>query len=1127
MKKDLFLLLLALMSFTGVSAKLNGSGYYRIWNAAVEVNQKERAYCCVTYNSYKMNNAAGTQQDIDAIPLYPGDYAQHCDPAAVIYVRMSPFDLMAQGVSVSTIISGSSLTLTGNNDGEYVLTGRAQGVDSPVYSTSYKKLTDGVQHYILTSANSNTSYKYWSAAKVDSESDEWYLGVQPTLEANGKYYAPYYVSFPFETKSEGMKVYYVSEFTDGGYILKELKGIVPAATPVLIECSSNNPSDNRLTLHEPGTPGTPATGNCLKGNYYYNPDLGLTLYPGSVTEFNAKTMRVWNVENGKLVLSTATSGLKYARVGSNTYLTCLNPNQSYLVVPSTAAETLREGVSVTVTFDTDGGSTVAPLSGISGESLTAPAAPTKEGYTFAGWDNLPATFPASDITVKAKWTPNQYTLTFDTDGGSTIEPITLGYGSDLTAPAAPTKAGYTFAGWEPEMPATMPLNGATLKAQWTPNQYTLTFDTNGGSAIEPVTLGYGSAITPPAAPTKEGHTFIGWEPEVPATMPFNDITVKAQWEVNKYAVRFVMDDGTVISESTLAYGSAIVPPAAPTKVGSDFLGWSPAVPATVPASDVTYTATFSGNTYTITFNTNGGSAIEPISGLYGSAVTRPVNPTREGYTFAGWDREVPATIPAGDVTIEAQWTPNQYTITFDTDGGSAVEAIAQGYGSDLTAPANPTKEGYTFAGWEPEIPATMPLNGITVKAQWTVNQYTITFNTDGGSAIAPITADYGSIIELPSIAPTKAGYSFNGWAEEVPATMPAGDIVLTALWQRASADCALTLTGGWNWVAFPMYQEDMSDVSTMLANGEWTSGDEMKTRTDVAAYTQQYGKWVGSLTRQGSLASTSMYKVHSNKAQAVPVKANIPVLIPSEVALTVDAGWNYIAYLPGEDMPLSEALADYSASEGDVIKSQDASSTYSDATGWVGDLDVLRAGKGYMLKRVGTGSVSFNYPDEGTKVESAASQQRAYRFADNMTVVASVADMPTEAGDSIVAMVNGDVRGAAAVAEGGSLVLTVQGDKAETVSLALVRDGEVFAMARTSLCYETDAVVGSLASPTAISFVEEDADGASLAAGNVVAIYSVDGVKCNTLSVKALPAGAYIVYTEADGKTSVTKITKK
>ena len=191
------------------------------------------------------------------------------------------------------------------------------------------------------------------------------------------------------------------------------------------------------------------------------------------------------------------------------------------------------------------------------------------------------------------------------------------------------------------------------------------------------------------------------------------------------------------------------------------------------------------NKYTITFDTNGGSEIAPITQDYGTAITAPADPTREGYTFIGWDKAVPATMPAENVTLTAQWEINRYTVTFDTNGGSEIAPITQDYGTAIDAPADPTREGYTFIGWDREIPATMPAENVTVTAQWEINRYTVTFDTNGGSEIAPITQDYGTAIDAPA-DPTREGYTFIGWDREIPATMPAENVTVTAQWQLAA-----------------------------------------------------------------------------------------------------------------------------------------------------------------------------------------------------------------------------------------------------------------------------------------------------------------------------------------------------
>ena len=224
------------------------------------------------------------------------------------------------------------------------------------------------------------------------------------------------------------------------------------------------------------------------------------------------------------------------------------------------------------------------------------------------------------------------------------------------------------------------------------------------------------------------------------------------------------------------------------------------------------------NKYTITFDTNGGSEITPITQDYGTEITAPDNPTRKGYTFKGWDKEIPETMPAENITVKAQWKINQYTIAFDTNGGSEIAPITQDYGTEITAPDNPTRKGYTFKGWDKEIPKTMPAENITVKAQWEINQYTISFDTNGGSEIDSITQDYGTAITAPA-DPTRKGYTFKGWDKEIPETMPAENITITARWKDTEKPTGEIIIGTNKWneflnkLTFGIFFKDTQEVT--------------------------------------------------------------------------------------------------------------------------------------------------------------------------------------------------------------------------------------------------------------------------------------------------------------------------
>ena len=453
---------------------------------------------------------------------------------------------------------------------------------------------------------------------------------------------------------------------------------------------------------------------------------------------------------------------------------------------------------------------------------------TRAGYTQVGWSTVDGgekVYGFEDVytqnealTLYPVWNTNKYTITFDTNGGSEIAPITQDYGTEITAPDNPTRKGYTFKGWDKEIPKTMPAENITVKAQWEINQYTITFDTNGGSEIAPITQDYGTEITAPDNPTRKGYTFKGWDKEIPKTMPAENITVKAQWEINQYTITFDTNGGSEIAPITQDYGTEITAPDNPTRKGYTFKGWDKEIPKTMPAENITVKAQWEINQYTITFDTNGGSEIVPITQDYGTEITAPDNPTRKGYTFKGWDKEIPETMPSENITVKAQWEINPYTITFDTNGGSEIAPITQDYGTQIAAPANPTRKGYTFKGWDKEIPKTMPAENMTVKAQWKINQYTIAFDTNGGSEIAPITQDYGTEITAPD-NPTRKGYTFKGWDKEIPETMPAENITITARWKDTEKPTGEIIIGTNKWneflneLTFGIFFKDTQEVT--------------------------------------------------------------------------------------------------------------------------------------------------------------------------------------------------------------------------------------------------------------------------------------------------------------------------
>ena len=410
----------------------------------------------------------------------------------------------------------------------------------------------------------------------------------------------------------------------------------------------------------------------------------------------------------------------------------------------------------TITFNTNGGNSIAPITQDEGTAVTAPADPTKSGYTFQGWvPAVPATMPVDDITCIAQWLQNSSTITFNSNGGTAVAPITQYEGTPVTAPASPTKAGYTFQGWVPSIPATMPVDDVNCVAQWAINSYQITFDAYGGTGGTILSVDYGTVPTPPVV-TRTGYTFSVWTPTVVAVT--TDATYTAQWTINSYQITFSANGGTGGTVQSENYGTIPTSPTV-TRTGYTFSGWSPTIVAVT--TDATYTAQWTINSYQITFSANGGTGGTIQSENYGTIPTPPTV-TRTGYTFNGWS---PTIITATtDATYTAQWTINSYEITFSANGGSGGTVQSVDYGTVPTPPAV-TRTGYTFSNWSPTIIAAT--TDAIYTAQWTISSYQITFNANGGTGGTVQSVNYGTIPTPPTV--TRNCYNFSNWSPTIVA----------------------------------------------------------------------------------------------------------------------------------------------------------------------------------------------------------------------------------------------------------------------------------------------------------------------------------------------------------------------
>ena len=517
----LFTITSALLSF----AQLNGDGFYRIRNYGTGY------YIWVCDNTGSINYV-GTTADMGALQLWPELDNAISEPASVLYMIHEggeKWDAQAQSTGVYKMIQHYLQVRTlGVAEGNTLYQVYATESGMTIY------LSDsggwGGDYHSVGTTGKGTATR-WIAEPIDANTDN-YFGVKPTLTVGEKYYAPFYADFAFSFASPGMKAYTVSVVDDGIAVIKPIEtDIVPASTPVIIECSSADKSNNRLNLLAGSYPAV--SNNKLAGVYFCNEFREKS--KDAITPFDASSMRVLDVNaEGKLVFSTQTTNLHINWYGDDGKR-YLNANQSYLPVSmDTPAELTimteeeyaeyKANLKYTVTFMVDG--QVYQTSELKeGEAITQASAPEKEGYTFSGWSEVPATMPAHDVVITGTFSVNSYKLIYLVDG-ETYKIATVNFGSALAAEQVPSKEGYTFSGWS-EIPATMPAHDVVVTGTFSINSYKVTF-MYGDNVLKTITVEYGASIPLPTSLDSERYTLVEWL-EVPTTMPAHDVTIYANY----------------------------------------------------------------------------------------------------------------------------------------------------------------------------------------------------------------------------------------------------------------------------------------------------------------------------------------------------------------------------------------------------------------------------------------------------------------------------------------------------------------------------------------------------------------------------------------------------------------------
>lgn len=517
-----------------------------------------------------------------------------------------------------------------------------------------------------------------------------------------------------------------------------------------------------------------------------------------------------------------------------------------------------------ITYDLDGGtnsvSNTATYTYSVGLTLVDP---TKTGYTFNGWYDNNA-FGGSaiteitdtetgDVDLFAKWTVNNYDITYNLDGGTNdignTDTYTYGIGLTLNDP---TKENYSFEGWFDNDAfegtaiteiSTTDIGNKELYAKWQADTYTITYNLDGGindeGNTDSYTYGVGLTLN---NPTKDGFSFEGWFDnelfneseltEISDTDTGNKI-LYARWVVSENNITYYLNGGEndPANVDTYVTGEGLIL-ATPSKSGYEFMGWytssaflgtAKTAIGTAETGDISLYAKWAAATFPITYHLNGGTNNENNPAFFTYALVLVLSdPTKEGNTFGGWyeDPEFlgdPLTEISDsrkvDINLYAKWTPSTYTITYYLDGGenNINNAATYTYGVGLIL-ENPTRVGYTFGGWYKnssftgsrvtEISTTSSSN-VSLFAKWSSSSFTITYNLDGGINNANNTATYVYGLGLVLSDPTKAGHTFNGWFDnsafsglkitEISATA-SGDKILFAKWTLIPVNTAPEIT---------------------------------------------------------------------------------------------------------------------------------------------------------------------------------------------------------------------------------------------------------------------------------------------------------------------------------------------
>lgn len=433
--------------------------------------------------------------------------------------------------------------------------------------------------------------------------------------------------------------------------------------------------------------------------------------------------------------------------------------------------------------------------------------PVQTGYTFDGWyleangniyqpgDSFIWSFEKNSA-LTAQWDAKKFTASYDLNGGSGLDNLKekIAYMDSFTVTdIIPEKEGYIFSGWLAETASGIVIGtytsgssfswdnaeNVTLTAQWMAISVNVSFENNGGTlSTDKITVKYGEEYGTLPVPEKEGNNFDGWFLDSKFTYPVTSETIVNTANDHTLYAKWSKGqykityyvDGKFYTETSYNYGETIVPKAAPAAEGYTFSGWSE-IPATMPAYNVTVNGTLTAKSYTLKYVIDGKTYSESEV-KYGTSITAPVPEEKDGYTFSGWDY-VPATMPAKNVTVTSSYNANEYSLYYYVDGTLYTTETYE-YGAAITPIQMASKTGYSFSGWS-GIPTTMPAKNVYANGSYNTNKYKLTYYVDGSKYYE---AEYEYKQPISAYAePEKEGYTFSGWSY-IPETMPSRDFTV-------------------------------------------------------------------------------------------------------------------------------------------------------------------------------------------------------------------------------------------------------------------------------------------------------------------------------------------------------------